>query len=266
MVDWTRGSRPVLRSFPGRQTRDAQGPPEVAEQRRFFALRDQARAHRIAGEFEPAIQKYLEALALWPGHGDCLYYLANCEIEVGAEEAALEALERLVHFEPQSNQGWMQIGRLRLPGGDAQLDDLALARQAFTRCQELNRAESRPETMLGIVALLSAELDEAQERFVKAARLNPKSIDARWFGGRVAWLKNDPQRAQELLDEARALAGEGASAGNSVSSEGDTKSGQALTAGRGVALDSNLERWKTLADRSGDARSEYGTTAAAGGE
>lgn len=258
LVDWTRGAEPLVSSFPGRHDRDADGPPEVAEQRRFFGLREEAQAHRIAGDYASAVEKYLEALALWPGHDDCLYYLANSQIELGQEAEALAALERLTHFEPQSNQGWMQIGRLRLPGGDPELDNPAEALRAFTRCQELNRAESRPETMLGIVAMLDGRLDEAQERFVKAARLNPKSIEARWFAGRVAWLKQDRVRAQELLGEAHALAKGQAPTDASASGEGDTKGGKAMTAGRGVVLDEMLERWKTLGDREGDAQAEYG--------
>jgi hypothetical protein len=265
LVEWTRGSPPHVRSFPGRHERDAGGPPEVAEQRRFFALRDAAQTKRIAGEYGPAIDGYFEALALWPGHDDCLYYLANCLIEVGDELAALATLERMVHFEPQSNQGWMQIGRLRLPGGEAPLDDLVEARRAFTRCEELNREESRPETMLGIVALLEDGLDEAEARFTKAARQNPKSVEARWFGGRVAWLKGDRERAQQLLAEALAIALAGKPAGTSASNEGDTKSGQAMTGGKGVVLEASLERWKSLAQRPADAQAEYGSLDGAAG-
>ena len=263
IVTWTRGAPPVVSTFPGRHARDADGPPEVDEQRRFFVLRDEAMHTRLAGDFVPAIDQYLEALALWPGHGDSLYYLANSWIEVDQEAAALQALERMVHFEPQSNQGWMQIGRLRLPGGEASLDDLAQARRAFTRCQELNKAESRPEVMLGIVAMLEGQrapsrLVEARERFVKAARLNPKSVEARWFGGRVAWLAGDRAAAQELLAEAHAVALAGKPAGDSASNEGDTKSGRAMTGGKGVLLDDALERWKTIAEREPVAEAEYG--------
>lgn len=258
LVDWTRGETPVIRGFPGRAKRDAEGPVDVAEQRRFFALREEAQAKRIAGDFEGAVDGYLDALTLWPGHDDCLYYLANCQIELGREAAALNALERMVQFEPQSNQGWMQIGRLRLPGGDRSLDDLEQAERAFDRCQELNRAESRPEIMLGIVSLLGSDLETAQSRFVKAARLNPGSIEARWFGGWVAWELDDRERAQSLLVEAHRLATQGADSGDSVSSEGDTRSGRAMTAGQGVRLNESLERWKSLADRAADAQAEYG--------
>ena len=261
LVDWTRGAAPAVRAFPGRHERDAGGPDSVELQRRFFELREHGMAARLEGSFEEAVESYLEALALWPGHGDCLYYLANSWIETGEEAAALQALERLVGFEPQSNQGWMQIGRLRLPGGDPALDDTAAARRAFLRCQELNKAESRPETMLGIVAWLEGELDEAHTRFEKAARLNPKSIEARWFAGLVAWSREDAAQAGQWLTEARAIAGGSAAAGDSASNEGDTRAGGAMTSGRGVPLDEALERWKTLSQREGGPESEYGPPA-----
>jgi hypothetical protein len=110
---------------------------------------------------------------------------------------------------------------------------------------------------LGIVSLLQGELDDAEQRFVKVARQNPNSIEARWFGGAVAWLKGEPQRAQVLCDEAHALARGESSTDKSVSSEGDTRDGQAMTAGQGVRLTRYLVRWKTLGDRPGEAKLEY---------
>jgi len=261
VVDWTRGAAPKARPFPGRHARDAEGPPEVEEQRRFFALRDEAVQARVAGDYDAAVEGYLAALALWPGHADSLYYLANSWIEIGREATALAALERMVHFEPQSSGGWMQIGRLRLPGGDAQIDDLSLARRAFDRCRELNKAESRPETMLGIVDLLEGRLDEARERFTQAARLNPKSVEARWFLGQALWLREEREKAGQWLREAHAVALAGRSAGDSASNEGDTKSGSAMTAGGGVALADELLRWQTLAEREPDPVAEYGASA-----
>jgi hypothetical protein len=115
------------------------------------------------------------------------------------------------------------------------------------------------------VALLEDGLDEAEARFTKAARQNPKSVEARWFGGRVAWLKGDRERAQQLLAEALAIALAGKPAGTTASNEGDTKSGQAMTGGKGVVLEASLERWKSLAQRPADAQAEYGSLDGAAG-
>ncbi|MCP5021633.1 MAG: hypothetical protein GY930_07630, partial [bacterium] len=50
------------------------------------------------------------------------------------------------------------------------------------------------------------DLTMAAKHLADAARLNPRSIPARWFGGRVAWLAGDKTKAQTLLTEARSLA------------------------------------------------------------
>lgn len=261
LVEWTRGARPIVRTFPGRRDRDASGPRDVAQQRRFYALRDQAQTERIAGDFRAAIDGYYAALALWPGHEDCLYYLANCLIEVGDEHGALTALERMVAFQPQSSGGWMQIGRIRLPGGAEDLDDLELARHAFEQSNALNSEESGPRSMLAVVEMLAGELDAAASGFAKAARLNPRSIEARWFGARVAYLQGKQVEARELLGQAQALAAEGESAGTSASNEGDTASGKAMVSRRGIALDPMLVRWKTTGSRPLDVELEFGPAA-----
>jgi ASPIC and UnbV len=252
LVDWTRGSPPVVRPFPGRHERDSSGPRDVADQRRFYQLRDRAQTRRIAGAYADAVDGYYEALALWPGHEDCLYYLANCLIELRDE--------RMVHFQPQSSGGWMQIGRLRLPGGDAELDDLDAARDAFERSHALNSEESGPQLMLGIVSMLAEVHEAAASSFDKAARLNPRSIEARWFGGRVAWLLGREDRALQLLGQARELAAAGESAGDSASNEGDTATGEAMVSRRGIPLAPLLERWKTTTSRPLDLELEYGRT------
>ncbi|MCA9002815.1 MAG: ASPIC/UnbV domain-containing protein, partial [Planctomycetes bacterium] len=247
IVDWTRGSAPGVRSFPGRHDSDAKGPADVEAKREFYELRKVAQAARLAGDWTGAVDGYAAALRLWPGHGDCLYYLGNSWLELEQDAAALSAFERMVEFEPQSNQGWMQIGFLRLPGGDRALDDLDAAQAAFERCHELNSEESRPIEMLGVVAMLKGELDLAAENLAAAARLNPRSVPARWFGGRVALLRGDKETAQRLLDEAREAAR--AAGGGSVSNEGDTASGRAMTSGGGARLDQVLERWRGVLER-----------------
>ncbi|MCB9915134.1 MAG: VCBS repeat-containing protein [Planctomycetes bacterium] len=257
IVTWERGSAPRVEAYPGRATRDVERPARVEDERRFFETRKRGTEARLAGDLRAASAAYLEALALWPGHGDCLYYLGNCEAHLGREALALQAFERRAHYEPQSSQAWMQIGMLRLPGGDPTLDDLASARAAFERCHELNGEESRPQVMLGVVAMLADELDVAAAHLADAARLNPRSVEARWFAGRVAWLAGRRDDAAAWLAEARALAGE-RDAGASKSNEGDTKSGAALTADEGVPLAPALTRWRDLGARVGDPAEEYG--------
>ncbi|MCA8982059.1 MAG: VCBS repeat-containing protein [Planctomycetes bacterium] len=261
LVEWTRGAPPRTKPFPGRRDRDAAGPRDVSDQRRFYAVRDRAQAKRVSGDFTGAIDEYFAALALWPGHEDCLYYLANCLIETGDEHGALAALERMVFFQPRSSGGWMQIGRIRLPGGARDLDDIEMARFAFQQSHALNSEESGPRLMLAIVEMLAGELESAASGFAEAARLNPRSVEARWFGGRVAYLRGDLDEARALLERSRALAAEGQSAGASASNEGDTASGEAMVSQRGIPLDPLLRRWTTTASRALDVEAEYGPAA-----
>ena len=254
-IEWNRGRTPRVASFPGRDALDRRAPEDVADERTFFELRSQARAAWQAGDSARAVELYRRALVHWTGHGDCLYYLGNSLLSSGAERAALGAFERLVHFEERSSAGWMQIGRIRLPGGDPALDDLDAAETAFERCMAVNPEESGPVTQLGVVAYLKGELDEAAERLERAARQNPRSVEARWFAGRVAYVRGERDRAEHWLREARAALG---NASDSASNEGDTKTGGALTAPDAVELSPALLRWRGLAQRTVGIDGEFG--------
>ncbi len=257
LVTWTEGEEPRSTSLPGRRERDLSGPTDLERKKRFYALREQALTARIDGNGRSAVEHYQQALALWPGHADCLYYLGNTYLELGLQTAALGAFERMVAFDERGSQGWMQIGLLRLPGGESSLDDVDRAGAAFQRCADLNSEESRPILQLGVVALLTDDLAQAQRLFMHAARLNPRSVQACWFGGQVAWRAGDRAKAAELLARAHELAG-ATGAGESASNEGDTRSGGALTAEITVPLDPFLTRWRSLGERTLDVEAEYG--------
>jgi tetratricopeptide (TPR) repeat protein len=249
LITWMRGEPPRAAPLPGKpRAEDQKPPPDV--QRRFYALRDEAGTLRLAGEHERAVELYRAALGLWPAHADCLYYLANALVALGREREALAALEELVAFHPMQSAGWVQLGRLRLPGGDPALDDLDAARQAFERAHELNREESGPVVRLGEVALLRGRLDEARRLLADAAAMNPKSAEALYLGGKAAWLAGDRQRASDLLARARSVAGT-ATAGKSNQHEGNTRTGNAL-------VEQSPEPWLTLAARDTDAEQEFG--------
>ena len=256
LIDWTRGERPRTSPFPGRAQLDRDGPGEVADKRAFFELRKQASEARLAGDAPLAVARYRQALARWPGHADCLYYLGNSYLASGEEAAALDAFTRLVHFDPNSNAGHMQIGLMRLPGGDPALDDLGAARVAFERCRELNREESRPTLQLGIVALLAGELEPAAESFAQVCRQNPRSVEARWFAGLLAYRRGERELAASYLEEARALSRQ-SGAGSSASNEGDTVAGVAMRAETEIALSPALSRWRSVGQRDGDVEGEF---------
>lgn len=257
LVTWERGSAAREEVLPGRLLRDAERPTEAAVEREFFAIRKRATRARLDGDLELAVRTYREALLVWPDHGDSLYYLGNCLLGLGREREALHAFSRRVAYAPTTSAAWMQLGLLRLSGGDPALDDLDLAEAAFQRCHELNQEEARPLLMLGHVALLRGDLDAARAFHESAAAHNPRSVEARWHLGRLAWLAGDAARAKVLLEEAHQIAGTGQISA-SPSGEGDTKAGGAMTSAIEVPLVPVLTGWRGLAERTPDPASEYG--------
>ncbi|MAF66981.1 MAG: hypothetical protein CMJ84_15160 [Planctomycetes bacterium] len=256
VVTWVKGAPALVDrrgAAPAGEEREALTVPE---QRVFYDLQRRARRARVEARDEDAVRLYREALAMWPDHADSLYYLGSCLLELGDEPAALEVFGRLTAARPDSSRGFMRIGTIRLPGGDAGLDDLALAQQAFERSHRINGEESLPVLQLGLVALLRGELERAADLLARASVGNPRDPQAPYFGGRAAWLAGDRARAQALLEEAHATA-TGGERDASVSSEGDTAGGEPLVARPAARGAGALERWRGLTEREPLAEVEY---------
>lgn len=257
MVSWVRGQQPVLKPHTGGAAVVASKPTDSDSLRRFYALKDDGDDARLAGEADEALKHYRSALMLWPGHDHCTYYLANTLREVGLEAQALAALTQLVADIPRSSRAWMQLGRIRLPGGDLSLDDLAAAEAAFAQAHQINGEESGPVVQLGVVHLLQGELAEADKWLAAAAASNSRSVEATYYRGYIAWLGGDNAGAAQHLADARQLSKGPDTGSSSVSSEGQTRSGQALTAKGSQNSDDALARWSTLLNRDADADVEY---------
>jgi hypothetical protein len=253
LITWVRGHAPELALLPGKRAVALSGPAELDEQRRFFGILQEAGEARVAGHPDRAENAYRRALEIWPTHEDALYNLGNCLRTLDRREEALEAYRRLVTFHPMCSRGWMQIGQSLL---DPESRDLDEAARAFARSHEINGEESLPLVRLGAVALLRGELDQANVHLADAAMLNPRSVEARYLRGRVAWLQGREAQAQRLLEEARDLAAT-LGAGGSASNEGDTRSGRALTAPAASGT-RGLNRWTTVLERPANAAAEYG--------
>jgi hypothetical protein len=267
VVTWLRGTPPVAAPLPGRRAPGAISPDgaprgasstSVAAQREFFGLLEQANSLRVEGDFAGAAAIYRRLLELRPGHEDSLYYHGNCLVELEREREALAEFEQLVRVNPRSNRGFMQIGRIRLPGGDPALDDLGLAEKAFRESLAINQEESGPIVALGVVALLRGELDRAEESLAAAAVLNSKSVEARYLRAWIAYRRGDREAARALLEEAHAIATGVADASRpKVVGEGDTRKGGALVADHLARDRSPIERWKSLAQRAVDVDAEF---------
>jgi hypothetical protein len=260
IVTWFKGEAPTFAPLAeSRQPRDTK--PETAdEQRAFYKIHGRAKRARIAGNLSQAAQLYDQALAMWPTHADSLYYRGSCLLELGQEAPALATFNQLVEAHPDSSRGFMRMGLIHLARHIAAAaspeSSLAQAEAAFNRCHTINSEESRPILQLGIVAMLQGELDLAADRLARAAMQNPRDPQAPYFAGRVAYLSGDQAAAQTHLDTARALL-TGPATDASVSSEGNTKTGQPLVS-TSISTDTTLlSRWRTLATRPARAAAEY---------
>lgn len=262
LVTWERGSAPQVEMLPGKIRAQAQEPESIEDKRRFVGIMRQASKQRIAGDLPAAESGYRQALDIWPGHWDCLYYLGNILVEQDREAEALPVFEKLVVHQPNASRGWMQIGKLHLPGGDPNLDDLAAARVAFSHCHRINSEESQPSVQLGVVSLLETDFDQADDHFAAAAAHNSRSVEARWFRGWIAFQRGDHQNAKLHLEAAYAIATD-SGPGGSTSNEGDTTAGSAMTTLAGE-FDPNslLHRWRSLSNRSAEIQIEFGEIAA----
>jgi len=229
-------------------------PASVADQRAFYAAVHQAANLRLEGRHVEALAAYQEALLLWPGHEECLYYAGHCLADLGREPEALATWTEMARLHPESSRAWMQLGRMRLPGGDPSLDDLGAAEAAFDRAHHINGEETGPVVQQGVVALLRGDLARADALLADAATSNARSVEARYWRAVVAWRRKDVARAQALLSEARALAPPPAA--EPAPGEGHTATGLPLLATGGVT-DKLLDRWRTLQDRPNDAEAEF---------
>ncbi len=260
LVTWERGTEPRLKAHLGDDgaVEGLQSKPTDSDSlRRFYALKGDGDDARLAGDADAALKHYRSALLIWPGHDHCTYYLANTLGELGFEDQALAALTQLVADNPRSSRAWMQLGRIRLPGGDPSLDDLNGAHTAFETAHEINGEESGPVVQLGVATLLQGDLAEADRWLAAAAASNSRSVEATYYRGYIAWLGGDDDRAAQHLAEARQLSKGPDTDSKSVSSEGQTRGGKALTARGGKDSDHALARWSTLLSRETDADAEY---------
>jgi tetratricopeptide (TPR) repeat protein len=191
---------------------------------KFWSLYRDATAARIAGRFTDARASYRNALALNPRHEDVRYYLGNVELELGNFRAAEVEWRELVSINPSSARAHSRLGDLYACPDTGALWDLARAQAEYARAAALNREETGPLVRLGEVALLRGDRKTASDQFGAVMVTHPRSVEAHYLKGYVAWKDGDKAAAAALYQQAQALA----SAPQPVPqapSEGDTKQG-----------------------------------------
>jgi tetratricopeptide (TPR) repeat protein len=166
--------------------------PRAADPRReavkaFWAKLHAASDARLRSGCAGAVALYEEALALDPRHEDALYYLGQCQREAGRPADARAAFERLAAVNPASARGHLALGALLASPDPAEPMDLAAAELHLRRAHEINGEETGPVVRLGEVLLVSGRPAEAREWLEAALRTNPKSVEAAFLAGLVAW-------------------------------------------------------------------------------
>jgi tetratricopeptide (TPR) repeat protein len=166
--------------------------PEAKDPRReavrdFWDKLQAATDARLRHDCAGAAALYEQALAFDPRHEDALYYLGQCRRELGEPAAARAAFERLVDVSRESARGQLALGALLASPDPAEPMDLAAAEAHLRRAHAINGEETGPVLRLGEVLLVSGRAGEARESFEAALRTNPKSVEAAFLAGYVAW-------------------------------------------------------------------------------
>ena len=157
---------------------------------------------RMRRDCAAAATLYEQALARDPRHEDALYYLGQCRRELGQPAAARAAFERLLGVNPQSSRAHLALGALLASPDASEPMDLAGAEAHLRRAHAINGEETGPVVRLGEVLLVSGRVREAGESFEAALRTNPKSVEAAFLAGYVAW----DVGGHDLAPRARAVA------------------------------------------------------------
>jgi tetratricopeptide (TPR) repeat protein len=183
---------------------------------------------RMRGDCAAAAALYEQALALDPRHEDALYYLGQCRRALGDPAAARVAFDRLIAANPQSARAHLALGALLASPDAAEPMDLVGAEAHLRRAHAINGEETGPVVRLGEVLLVSGRQHEAGESFEAALRTNPKSVEAAFLAGYVAWQEGVRPLAPRVRAVVRAVKVDAPVRG--VLNEGDRRDGKRVAA------------------------------------
>jgi tetratricopeptide (TPR) repeat protein len=226
IVTWPSGLRQAMGNVAAGQTvHIVEGVKSLAV-REFWSLYREATNARSEGRFAAARDAYREALALNDRHEDVLYYLGNMEFELGNFRAAEIAWRRLAEINSASARAHSRLGDLYACPDAGAPWDLRRAEAEFARAAALNREETGPLLRLGEVAVLQGDLKGAAQHFTAVIATHPRSVEAHYLKGYVAWKRGDKAAAGAAYRDAEAFTRAAlAAAPPAAPSEGDTRHG-----------------------------------------
>jgi Flp pilus assembly protein TadD len=204
----------------------------------FWERYREATAGRLRGDCASAVEAYEAALLHHPEHEDTLYYLGQCHRETGRHDAARRALLRLIALRPESARGHVALGALYATAGEGHRPDLRTAERHLRRAHTLNAEETGPLVRLGEVRLLQGDRGEAASLLGAALRSNPKSVEAAFLLGYLAWEGGDLDGARRYC-RAALRAGRSEAPVEGVLGEGDLKPTAGSNGAAGASLSSS---------------------------
>jgi tetratricopeptide (TPR) repeat protein len=209
-VRWPSGATQVFRDLPAdRAYRLVEGDPEAhalkdrrAQTIAFWDAYARAREAAAAGRTAEAIAGFRQALSINPRHEDSLYVLGNLCLEAGDRPAAKSAFESLLAVQPRSARGHGALGDLLADPASGPIADLDGARRQYERAGVLNAEETGWVVRLGEVALRAGDEKAAVRQFEKVLATHPRSFQALYLLGYLAWRRADGQEARRHFDAA----------------------------------------------------------------
>lgn len=181
-------------------------PPEDSHRARvraFWQTLNAAADARLRHDCAAALPLYQQALALEPRHEDALYYLGQCLRDLGRPQQARQAFEQLVEANPQSARGHLALGALLASPDPHEPMDPAAAERHLRRAHEINGEETGPLVRLGELLVVTGRPSEARGWFEAALRTNPKSVEAAFLAGFLAWQQGRHAEVSRLAQRLR---------------------------------------------------------------
>jgi len=217
----------------------------------FWDAYAHARGLAGAGDAPGAIAAYRQALALNPRHEDSLYALGNLLLETGDREAARQAFERLAAEAPRSARMHGALGDLLAEDAAGSGSDLEAARNHYRAAGEVNGEETGWVLRMGEISLAEGKIGDAAASFRNVAATNPRSFEALYLSGFLAYRRGDLREAARLY--ARAFAAMPLPSGRALA-EGDARRALPALPRRGVFA----AHWRRLASGATTMEDAYG--------
>ncbi len=158
---------------------------------------DLARAYRLLGQFDRAVQTHIEAHRLKPDSPEILCNLGALLVEAGQLDAAIATLRKAIELNPNFAEGHNNLGNaLRLQG------NTSAALEHYRISVRLNPNSANAQANLGQLLLDRGEPDQALTHCQEAVRLRPGLVEARVNLGNVFHALGRLEEAEACLREA----------------------------------------------------------------